>query len=286
MTKTFLFSAAAAVMAMSAPAQAQLLGGSGGLGGALGGAVSGGAGSLRDMPTHTLRSVTRGTARGDAKTTGSQRVDRRQGSVTADRSLEGGLDLAGAKTVETPLGLNGAEGSASGRGAGSGQASAQLIGTDAVRDVAARSGDRVRTLTTTAGERASGLVGQAKAHPAMTGASGNGAGNAGGAGQASGALGNGMLAAMGSGAAAGDGAFAVAPGMPVLTGDGSRLGKVHAIVADSRGQVREVVIRTKERVFTVPAASLSGSGSALVMGEGSAATTHEPQQAHAHDPAQ
>lgn len=272
MTKAHLIAAVALGVLAAPQAQAQLLGGGGGgmlggqLGGQLGGSLNGAAGSLRDMPRETLHSTTRGSARGSGSTTGSQRVDRRQGSVAIDRSVEGSLDAAGSKLIDTPAGSGSAAGSASGRAAGSGNANAQLIGTDAVHDARGRAVGRVRDTAATTRDRTNGLIGSARSLPGS--ASGSGSGSA--SGEGSGSIGSGMLAAAGSGAAAGEGAFAIAPGMPVLAPNGERLGKVRQVITDSRGRVQSVLIRAKDHDLTLPATSLSGSGNALIRSEGSA----------------
>lgn len=271
MTKASLIAAVALGVFAAPQAQAQLLGGGGGIGGQLGGTLSGAVGPLRSLPTETLRSSTRGSARGDASTTGSQRVDRRRGSVAADRSLAGSLDAAGSQMVDTPAGSSSATGERSGRAVGSGSANAQLIGTDAVRDATGRAVGHARDVTTTTRERIEGLTGNARSFASSANSSGSASG------EGSGSIGAGMLAAAGSGAAAGDGAFAVTPGMPVLAPNGERFGKVRQLITDSRGRVTGVLVRARDRDVTVPAANLSGSGSALLMGDGAATTTREAQ---------
>lgn len=258
MKKAYLIAAASLGLFAAPQAQAQLLGGGGGLGGTLGGTLSGASGPLSNLPTETLRSTTRGSARSSGSTTGSQRIDRRRGSVAADRSLEGSLDATGAQLVDTPAGSGSAAGSGSGSAAGSGSANAQLIGTDAVRDATGRAVGRARDAATMTRERASGLTDSTRS---LSG-SASGSGSAGG--QGSGSIGSGMLAAAGSGAAAGDGAFAVSRGMPVMAPNGERLGKVRQVITDSRGRVQSVLVRAKDRDLTLPAASLSGTGNALV----------------------
>lgn len=277
MTKAYLIAAVSLGVFAAPQAQAQLLGGGGGLGGQLGGTLSGAAGPLRSLPSETLRSTTRGSARGDANTTGSQRVDRRRGSVTVDRSLEGSLDAAGAQIIDTPAGSGSASGSGRGSASGSGSADAQLIGTDAVRGVVGSAAGRARGVATSARERAGGLADSARSLPG----SANGSGSA--SGQGSGSIGSGMLAAAGSGAAAGEGAFAIAPGMPVLAPDGARFGKVRQLVTDSRGRVQSVLVRAKDRDVMLPAASLAGSGEALVMGEGAVSTAQPEEPAQPQD---
>jgi hypothetical protein len=271
MTKAYLIAAVALGVFAAPQAQAQLLGGSGGLGGALGGTLSGASGPLGNLPTETLRSSTRGSARGDARTTGSQRVDRRRGSVAVDRSLEGSLDAAGAQIVDTPAGSGSAAGSGNGSAAGSGGANAQLIGTDAVRDVTGRAVGRTREVAAATRDRASGLTSNARS------LSGSASGNGSASGQGNGSIGSGMLAAAGSGAAASEGAFAVTPGMPVLAPTGERFGKVRQLITDSRGRVTGVLVRAKDRDVAIPSTNLSGSGSALLMGDGAATTAREEE---------
>lgn len=279
MKTAYLIAAASLALAGAAPVHAQLLGGSGGggglLGGQLGGGLSGASGPLRSLPSETLRSTTRGSARGTGATAGSHRVDRRQGSVTVDRSLEGSLDAAGAQIVDTPVGSGSAAGSASGSASGSGSAKAPLIGTDAVRDGTGRAAGRARDVATMAREPVDKLVGSARTIPSST--AGTGRGTIGG--QGSGSIGSGMLAAAGSGAAASDGAFGVTPGMPVLSPGGERFGRVRQVVTDSHGQVTGVLVRAKDRDVQIPAGSLSGSGNALVMSEAAASASRQEQPA-------
>ena len=47
------------------------------------------------------------------------------------------------------------------------------------------------------------------------------------------------------------------------------LGNVRDIVATRRGEIRELVVDTRDGPTTIPAANLTGSGSALVISEGS-----------------
>jgi hypothetical protein len=274
MNKVYLLAAASLGMFAAPQAQAQLLGGGGlggGLGGQLGGTLSGSATTLRSLPTETLRTTSSGSARGSAASTGSQRVDRRSGSVAIDRSLEGNLDAAGSQIVGTPGGSGSASGSGSGRAAGSGSASTQLVGADALRDVARDTAGQARDASAGTRDRMRGLAGGA---PSLTG-SASGSGNA--TGEGGGSIGSDMLAAAGSGAAAGDGAFAVAPGMPVLAPDGERFGKVRQIVTDSRGRVTSILVRAKDRDVSIPAGDLSASDSVLLMSGGATTAPSEEQ---------
>lgn len=279
-----LMLAASALTLIAAPAHAQLLGG-GGLGGVTG-TVTGKVDTTLRSSTDRIRSTTRGAASGNASTSGDQNVDRKSGDVSINRSLDAGLDATTSQLLETPADMVSGNASGSGRASGSGSANAQLIGTDAVRSAAgdtvggARDGvSTVRNLTTPAvgatRERASGLVGQA----------GSVAGAANGAASGAGTLDNGMLAVAGSGAADGEGAFAVAPGMPVNLPSGEQLGNVRDIVATRRGEIRELVVDTRDGLTTIPAANLTGSGSALITGDasGSASSGDEVKPEPASD---
>lgn len=59
----------------------------------------------------------------------------------------------------------------------------------------------------------------------------------------------------------------VAPGMPVMTPDGASLGKVREVIANGRGEVRQVVVKQGKVTRTLPAGMFTASGNALVAGE-------------------
>lgn len=277
--KKLLLAAPALALFAAPQAHAQLLGSGsiGGLGG-IAGSVTGATGPMIDRTTTTSRTATRTKARGDASTRGNQRVDRRSGSVALDRSLDGGAAASTSQLLDTPAGSASGSAAGNGRASGAGSASAQLVGTDAVRGVAGEATGRARDTAasarslagSTAGaarDRASGLAGNAGS------LAGSASGNASSAGSAAGSLGGTMLAVAGSGAAAGDGAFAVAPGMPVMAPDGQRLGKVREVVGDARGRVQQVIVEARGQQLAIPAGDLAASGNALVMGEGAASAS-------------
>ncbi|MXO64085.1 hypothetical protein [Qipengyuania oceanensis] len=272
--KKLLFAASALTFFVAPAAQAQLLPGS--PVGSIARGSTGPIGSITRLPRESVRSATRGEVRGDANTRGSQNVDRRSGSVSLDRTIDAGADATASQLLDTPLGSANGSTSGSGRASGSGSADAQLIGTEAVQGVAQDTVGRGREMAATVRnlvipavgatrDRATDPVGQAS----TLAGSAQGAGSA--AGAASGMLGNGVLAVAGSGAAEGEGAFAVAPRIPVMSPSGDRLGEVRQIIADKRGRIQQVVVETRDRTVTLPAASLAGSGGALVMVESSAA---------------
>ena len=262
--KTLLLAASAFAM-FTAPAHAQLLGGVGqSVTGTLGGSVNS---TLRGS-TETLRSSTRGTLRGEASTRGNQSVDRSSGSVAVDRSVDTSLDGATSQVLGSQAGNASANGAGSASASGSGSANAQLIGTDAVSGAVRGATSTVRNVATpavgAARDRLSGTAGQ------IGNVSGAANGAANGTANGSGMIGGGMLALAGSGAAEGQDAFAVAPGMPVELPSGEQLGTVRDIVATRAGEVRQLVVQTKDGLATIPSGNLSGSGSVLIAAEGSA----------------
>ena len=264
--KTLLLTASALTL-IAAPAHAQLLGGGGqaGVTGSLNGTIN----STVRAPTETVRSTTRGTLRSDAATRGSQNVDRENGSVAIDRSADTSLDATTSQLLGTPAGQASGHASGSANASGSGSANAQLIGTDAVtstvRGTASTVGNVATSATSSAGQRASGATGQA----------GSIAGSASGAASGAGMIDSGVLALAGSGAAQGEGAFAVAPGMPVQLASGEQLGTVRDIVATRSGEVRQLVVETTDGLTTIPARNLTASGSLLIAGQASSSASNE-----------
>lgn len=285
--------ATAALALISVPAQAQLLGS---------GPLTGGLGSVLDInstisrPTDTLRTVTRGTVEGSAATDGSHSVDRNSGRVEARRNADitGGaaLDQLVATPIAPIAAPAGANASGNGNASGSGNAQAQLIGTDAVGSIAGAAAGRANGAIGTAQAASASLVGQVHgaagtlsgtvpAAPGMgggmVGGSASGEGSAEGEGSAS--LVSAPLAVAGSAAGAATGATSISPGMPVVTPAGLPVGEVREIVANSRGEVEQVLVSNGDFEQMVPAANLGASGSALVMGQGNAEVgTASPEQ--------
>ena len=262
---------ASAFALFAGPAHAQLLGG-GGVTGSLNGTV----GSTLRAPTETLRQVTRGTVRGDAATRGSQNVDRKNGSVAIDRSVDTSLDATTSQFLGAPAGEASGNASGSANASGSGSANAQLVGTNAVTGVV---GDGARKASETVSTvRATAMPAVGSARDRISGAidqTGHVAGSVSGAASGAGMIDNGMLALAGSGAAQGEGAFAVAPGMPVQAPSGEQLGTVREIVARRSGQVRQLIVDTKDGLITIPAGSLSASGNVLIAGRASGTASNE-----------
>ena len=268
--------AAAAIALFPVTAQAQLLGGGGGLGGGLGGSLGSSIGgtldnsagsSIRGTLDRTTRTV-RGSVDGSGSTDGNQSVDARRGTVSANRSASGSItgSTASLADVVMPTASQMANMSGSGAADGQGNANAQLIGTDAVTGVVAPA---VQGARSRAGEAASSIRNMNA--PIGGAAAGSGAGSAGGS------LMSSPLAVAGSAAAAGEGVAAVSRGMPVMTPDGASLGKVSQLVANSRGEIQQVVVKQGKVTRELPTGMFTASGDALVLTQASGAAPAEGQ---------
>ena len=261
-----LLATGALILAATAPASAQLLGG-GGLGGSVGGGLGGGLGGGIGSTMGSVRGTADGALSGTASTSGSNRVDRRSGSVSANRSVDAAGSGTLGKTLSMPAGT--VDGAGSGKASGSANASgnAQLIGTDGVRDTVASTRSTVGSTADSTRSTVSSTAGSART--AVADRAGIVAGQA--SGSANGALsatGN-QLALAKSAAANASGAFAIEPGMTIQSAKGRTIGRVRQVVADSRGHVEALLVDVKGRAATLPAANFSGQGGILVsaMGE-------------------
>lgn len=245
----------AALLATTAPAHAQLLGGGlgGGIGGSIGGTLGGGIGTI-GSPMDSVGSATGGTLRGAAETTGSQSVNRKSGQVHASRSAQASGAGSLGQTVSTPdRTIDGAI-SGGGSAGGSGSADAQLIGTDAARGVVGSARSTAGAARGTASGLASGAV---QAGRGTASAAGSIAGNAAATGSAAGG------SAMATGNAAGSGSLAVTKGASVLAPDGERIGTVRKVFTDARGQVEQVLVKVDGKTAMLPASSFTANGSAV-----------------------
>jgi hypothetical protein len=255
----------------TAPASAQLLGGSGGIGGSLGGSLGGGLGSNIGSGPETIGQAG-GTLTGRGDVASSTQVDRtvdtRSGRVATDannNSSANGSLLGGVGPMN-----NVASGAANGSASGSanGSSDTTLLGTDAVRSTAGQAIDTARNSAGSARSAASGAAstGAGTARNAVAGAMGAGslAGSAAGNGMAMGNLG--QLAASGSTAATADGMFAIAPGMPIEDPKGRVIGYVQEVRQSGSGVVNSVIVESGNRTATLPAADFAGSGDVLVTG--------------------
>ncbi len=290
------FVLAASVLALvPATAQAQLLGGSGSIGGGLGGSIGGTLdttnrtpiGSTIDRTSRTVRGTAESTVNGTASTNGSQSVDVRRGTVAADRTASGSLTGSTASLADLVVPSMGGMANATGNGSANGQGSvnAQLIGTDSLTGALSPAAGGAQGLAANAAGTASGTATGMVSNmpmPAMPsvptagGVTGTGRGSAEGNGSAS--FANPLLAVAGSAAAAGQGAATVAAGMPVMTPEGASLGEVRQIVANGRGEVQQVVVKQGNVTRTLPAGMFSASGNALVAGSASGNAVAESDQ--------
>ncbi|ABC62706.1 hypothetical protein [Erythrobacter litoralis] len=260
---------ASAIALIPVAAQAQLLGGlGGGAGGSIGGTVDSTVGtSIGSTIDRTTRTV-RGTVDGSASTSGDQSVDARNGRVSTNRNANGSVVASTASLADLPV-PSMASANGSGSASGQGSANAQLIGTDAVTGAVAPVAGQARNLAGSAAGRARSTArGVANSAPMpglpAVGGSASGEGSAQGSGSAS--LIGSPLAVAGSAASAGQDTASVTPGMPVIAPNGASLGTVRQVVADSRGQVQEVVVQQGRVTRTLPAGMFSASGNALVAG--------------------
>jgi hypothetical protein len=266
----------ASAMAFSAPAAAQLLGGSGGLGGNLGGNLGGTLGNPTGPIGSTIGSTGDLTKSGRGDTHIDRRSGRVQGKGNADANGKGSAGGDG-NLLGTPIG-----GSATGSGgaSGSGSLDAQAVGTDYVGQTARGVVGTAQSSASTVTGTAQGAVGHVRnqAGGTLSGVSGTASGAGSFAGSFQGSLG--QLAAAGSGAANGSGMFAVEPGMAVTDARGKVIGYVQELRQTGQGVVKAVTVEVGNRVATLPAANFAGSGDVLITGmtKGQLKKTAEQQQ--------
>ena len=162
-----------------------------------------------------------------------------------------------------------------------GSAQAQLVGTDAVHSTLGQArGTAASAVGTARGTAAATANGAAGTAGALTGSTGNFAGSGQGAANGAASGGLGQLALAGSAASAASGAFAVEKGTPILAPDGQKIGKVRQVVADSRGQVQQLLVKVDGEKALLPASNFQANGDVLVsaMGEGTIKQIAEQQE--------
>ena len=252
--KNLIASTFTIALIIAAPASAQLLGGSGGMGGTLGGTLG------ADPIGRTAGSIT-----GQGDITNSTRLDRnidtRSGKVDADAESSSNANGSLLGTADLPNSAlrSSADGSAS--SSAKGNASADLIGADAIRSTTGQVVGTARNAAGGARSTASGAVSNVANRASNAGSL---AGSAAGSGSAM-AMGNlGQLAASGSTAANAGGMFAVEPGMQVQDPKGRVLGHVQSVRQTGAGVVQSVIVEAGNRTAELPAANFAGSGNVLV----------------------
>lgn len=274
--KKFVLTATALSM-LIAPAHAQLLG-NGSLTGGLGQAID--INSTISRTTDTVRTTTRGAIEGSAATNGDQSVESNSGRVEARRNAEANAAANLTQLATTPIGSMTGSASGSGNASESGEASAQLIGTDALRGSASSTVGAAQSATNPVIGQARDAVAMAPsmvpAAPAIPGGTVSSEGSASGEGLAN--LMSTPLAVAGSAAGSANGATSIAPGMMVVSPEGLPVGEVREIVANSQGQVEQVLISNGNAEQTIPAGNLTASGGALIFGQGKAEAETNPQE--------
>lgn len=245
--KTLLLTTAAALIAVASPANAQILGGGGGI---LGGAPIPVIPNIPAMPIPVLAPV----------------------STVTSGSVAGAVSGAASKSVDTHTGKASASGSAS--------ADAQLLGTGALSGTLHQTHDAAGNLVTTFQDRAGNFVTATRDLAGnllvttrdragnLLSTTNSAAGSA--QGSASGSA-NGTFSGLShnlalDGSAAGDaaGSFDVKPGTSLFDLNGEKVGKVREVFADASGRVKGLLVKSGDTTALLPVGDFAASGNALV----------------------
>ena len=275
--KAMFYTTAAALIAIANPANAQLLGGGGGI---MGGAPIPSLPNLPTMPTvpqvmnvptGAIGSVTNGAVTGAATASAAKSINARSGG-----SLTQSLD--------TPLNSVTANGAGSGSASGAARADAQLFGTDAVRGSLRQTRDGAGDIVTTFQNRAGNLVtathdrtgeiivatrdraGNLLSTTQATAASFTGSAQGSVMGSATGAF-SGMsqnLALAGSAAADAAGSLDIKSGTTLFDLDGDKIGKVREVFADANGRVKGLLVKVDDTTALLPVNDFAAAGQNLV----------------------
>ena len=277
--KTILYTTAAALISIANPANAQILGG----GGILGGSPIPTLPNIpapMSMPMGSIGSVTNTNVTAATTATATKSVNPRTGQASANGSGTGSATGALSQTLDTPLNSVTANGTGSGSAAGSAGADAQLFGTDAVRGTLRQTRDAAGSIVTTFRNRAGNLVTATrdragnlvtttrdragKVLSSTSTADGSAQGSA--MGSATGGL-SGMsqnLALAGSAAADAAGSFDIKPGTNLFDLDGDKIGKVREVFADGSGRVKGLLVKSGDTTVLLPVSSFAADGQSLV----------------------
>ena len=278
--KTLFYTTAAALIAVANPANAQILGGGGILGGAPMLPSIPTIPAPTAMPSAPVSTVTSGAIRTAASATATKSVDTHSGKASAGGSASGSAEGNLTQSLTTPL--NSATGSVTGSGsaAGAANADAQLFGTDALRGTLHQTRDAAGNLVTTFRDRAGNFVTATrdkagelivttrdKAGNVLSSTSSD-AGSASGSasGSANGTF-SGLshnLALDGSAAADSAGSFDVKPGTQLFDLNGEKVGKVREVFADATGRVKGLVVKAGDTTALLPVSDFAARGEALV----------------------
>ncbi len=282
--KTFLFTSAAALIAIANPANAQILGGSG---------ILGGAPTIPNipvipampslptaMPTAPISTVTNGAVSAAANSSVTKSINVRTGSANATGAASGNAAASLVQALDSPLASSAANAAASGNFASSASLDAQLFGTDAVRGTLSQTRDTAGNLVTTFKDRAGNFVTATRdkagdlivntrdkaGNLLATASSVGGEVTASGSGSANGTF-SGLshnLALDGSAAGNAAGSFDVKPGTQLFDLSGEKVGKVKEVYADAAGNVKGLLVKSGDATALLPASDFAAKGEALV----------------------
>ena len=279
--KTILLTTAAALIAVATPANAQILGGGGGI---LGGApipVIPNIPAPMPMPVLTpVSTVINGSVTGAATGAVTKSVDTRTGKAGASGSAKGSGSGSLTQSLDTPLNSVVANGTGSGSAAGSANADAQLFGTDALRGTLRQTRDTAGNLVTTFRDRAGNFVtatrdragnllvttrdkaGNLLSSTSSAAGSAQGSGSGSASGTFSGLSQN--LALDGSAAGDAAGSFDIKSGTSLFDLSGEKIGKVREVFADGSGRVKGLLVKSGDTTALLPVGDFAASGDALV----------------------
>ena len=278
--KTLFYTTAAALIAVANPANAQILGGGGILGGAPMLPSIPTIPAPTAMPSAPVSTVTSGAIRTAGSATATKSVDTHSGKASAGGSASGSAEGNLTQSLTTPL--NSATGSVTGSGsaAGAANADAQLFGTDALRGTLHQTRDAAGNLVTTFRDRAGNFVtatrdkagelivttrdkaGNVLSSTSSVAGSASGSASGSANGTFSGLSHN--LALDGSAAADSAGSFDVKPGTQLFDLNGEKVGKVREVFADATGRVKGLVVKAGDTTALLPVSDFAARGEALV----------------------
>lgn len=253
--KTLLLTTAAALIAVANPANAQILGGGGGI---LGGAPIPVIPNIPAMPLPVpviapVSTVTSGSVTSTVTGATSKSVDAHTGKVNASGSA------SASGTASADAQLLGA-GALSGTLQQTHDAAGNLVTTfqDRAGNFVTATRDRAGNLLVTTRDRAGNLL--STTNSASGSAQGSASGSANGT--FSGLSHN--LALDGSAAGDAAGSFDVKPGTSLFDMNGEKVGKVREVFADASGRVKGLLIKSGDTTALLPVGDFAASGNALV----------------------
>ncbi|MFC0588939.1 PRC-barrel domain-containing protein [Novosphingobium aquiterrae] len=281
--RAFLLTTAAVLAAAANPANAQILGG----GGIIGGApipnipVIPTIPSLpATIPSAPISAVTNGAINAAANASVTKSINLQTGNASATGAASGTAAASLVQTLDSPLASSAANAAASGNFASAASLDAQLFGTDAVRGTLSQARDTAGNLVTAFKDRAGNLVIATRdkagdlivttrdkaGNLLATVSSVSGEVTASVAGSANGSF-SGLsqnLALDGSAAGDAAGSFDVKPGTQLFGLNGEKVGKVKEVFADAAGHVKGLLVKSGDTTALFPESDFAAKGEALV----------------------